>query len=295
MADKKYRFYVNKLNKHLLSSKSNKLESLSTVSNEGSKTSIPRAISDSVIEDVAESLTANAVQKFTPIMERTIDAKVEDIERSVKTEMHKKVCRFKDQIQEAFGDQDRSVARVALRFQEIDEENSRLKDINESLMQQLETMNMTQKQTVELMLTLEEKVDSLISEKEAYIIAESPTVIKERQELISERDAKVDENEILKIEKSKLEIAFVDVEDAKKGLEIDNLELSTNLETSVAEKDSKIEENASLKVEQDKLEAAYADLENAKKSLEIDNMELSTDLETSKSKFHKMKTLMLSE
>merc|ERR1711879_424461 len=122
MPDKKYRFYVNKFNKHLLSPKSNNLESLSSLSIASEKSSIPRPISDAIIEDVAESLTSNAVQKVTPIIEESIHYKCEDIEKNVKHEMHSKVCRFKDQIQEAFTQQDKAVTDFVTKWEEISEE-----------------------------------------------------------------------------------------------------------------------------------------------------------------------------
>merc|ERR1712228_193718 len=97
----------------------------------GEKSSIPRPISEGIIEDVAESLTANAVQKLTPIIEENIHYKCEDIEKSVKHEMHNKVCRFKDQIQEAFTQQEKTVAGYTTKWEEISEENGRLRETNE--------------------------------------------------------------------------------------------------------------------------------------------------------------------
>ena len=232
MPEKKYRFYVNKFNKHLLSPKDNNLESLSSLSVASAKSSIPRPISDAIIEDVAESLTAKAVQNVTPIIEDNVNYRCEDIEKSVKNEMHSRVCRFKDQIQEAFAQQDKTLTEYVAKWNETSEENAKLRDINKELQKQLLVMTQAQTKILEHVEHLENKVDKLMTEKEEYIIAESPIVIEERKRMMSERDAAVEENENLKLEKKNMEKAFEELEIAKKELEIDNVELSTDLKAS---------------------------------------------------------------
>merc|ERR1711879_397942 len=140
------------------------------------------------------------------------------IERRLKSDFNKRVGRFKDQIQEAFSDQDKALAKLVEHLEEVQNENEELRERNKQLQNNMVTLQETQTGICFVMKQLEAKVDDLIAEKEAYIVAESPQVIAARQEL-DDNELKTAENQKLKLGMAELEVACKQLEEAKDSLE----------------------------------------------------------------------------